>query len=201
MNLEPADLRKIAAGLAVLLLCLALGAGSVWWVLEQEKIGRRDANVSQSRFAEADRRLREVRLEEEEIRDKSTVFRGLAVRGIIGPERRLEWVETIAAIRQARRLFEVDYEFQPQQVLAGMTGPYPFNASQMQFRLPLLHEEDLLHFLADLRASAPALVQARHCSLQRVPAGSASSLSAQLTASCTLQWITIGDPNAGGSKP
>lgn len=201
MNFEPGDLRKIAAGLAVFLLCLAAGAGSVWWVIEQEKVGRRDASVSQARFAEADRRLREVRLEEEEIRDKSTVFRGLAARGIIGPEQRLEWVETIAALRQARRLFEIDYEFQPQQPLAGFTGPYPFNASQMQFRLPLLHEEDLLHFLEDLRASAAALVQARHCSLQRVPPGSTSSLSPQLMASCTLQWVTIGDSDTGGSKP
>jgi hypothetical protein len=44
-------------------------------------------------------------------------FQALKERGYIGPEKRLDWIETIARIKTARRIFKLDYEFAPQRPL------------------------------------------------------------------------------------
>lgn len=200
MNFEAQDLRKIAVGLVSLLLLAAAGTAAVLWALDQAKTAQRDYGLSQARFAEADRKLREVNREEEEIRANSALYRALESRGIIGAEQRLEWVELIAGIRKSRRLFDIDYEFSPQQALPGSSGPYRFNASTMKFRLPLLHEGDLFRFLEDIQGRAPAHVQPRQCSLERLGSAAVSNLAPHLTGSCTLQWITITNETSTGNR-
>ena len=200
MNFETQDLRKIAAGLVTLLILAAAGAAAVLWTLDQAVSAKRDYGRSQVRFAEADRKLREVNREEEEIRANSALYRALEARGIIGSEQRLEWVELIAGIRKSRRLFDIDYEFLPQQTLAGSSSPYRFSASTMKFRLPLLHEGDLFRFLEDIKNRAPAHVQPRQCSLERIGGAGLSNLAPHLTGSCTLQWITITNELSTGSR-
>lgn len=200
MNFEVQDLRKIAAGLVTFVVFAAAGAAAVFWTLDQAAEAKRDYGLSQARFAEADRKLREVNREEEEIRANSALYRALETRGIIGPEQRLEWVELIAGIRKARRLFDIDYEFSPQQALAGSSPPYRFNASTMKFRLPLLHEGDLFRLLEDIQSRAPAHVQPRQCSLERIGGTGLSNLAPHLTGSCTLQWITITNELSTGGR-
>ena len=200
MNFETQDLRKIAAGLITLLVLTAVGAAAVYWTLGQAASAKRDYGLSQARFAEADRKLREVNREEEEIRANTALYTALESRGIIGPEQRLEWVELIAGIRKSRRLFDLDYEFSPQQALAGSTAPYRFNASTMKFRLPLLHEGDLFRLLEDIQGRAPAHVQPRQCSLERIGGAGLSNLAPHLAGSCTLQWITITNESSAGSR-
>jgi hypothetical protein len=200
MNPELRDLRKLATGLTVLVVLGAAAAAAGWWAVGETGRAEKAAVAAQARYAEAERRLREVSSEEEEIRRKAALFRELASRRIIGPEQRLEWVETIEAVRRARRLFDIDYEFLPQQTLAGGGAPYRFGTSTMSFRLPLLHEGDLFHFLEDLQGRAPALIQPRHCTLERNPGAGSSNLVPQLTAQCTLQWITLGDEAPGSRR-
>ena len=64
--------------------------------------------------------------------------------------------------------------------------------SQMRLQLQLLHEGELLPFLADLRDAVQALVQVRACTIERLGSGSPNrGNNAQLTADCTLEWITL----------
>lgn len=199
MNFEGRDFRKIALGLAVMLALLAAGGAAVWWSSMLAGKAQRDFRAALARHGEADRRLREVNREEEEIRANSEQYRQLVERGIIGPEKRLDWVELIAEIRKRRRLFDIDYEFSPQSVLAGTSSPYRFSSSTMKFRLPLLHEGDLFNFLEDIQTLAPAQIQARHCTIERIPNAN-SNLAPHLTGSCTLQWITIQDERSSGGR-
>ena len=68
----------------------------------------------------------------------------------------------------------------------------------MQMRMKLLHEEDLLNFLADLRASAQAYLRVRRCDVERLPkaAGESRGIPPQLGADCTIDWITIREKKA-----
>lgn len=124
-------------------------------------------------------------------------YRQLDERGRFGPERRLDWTEHIAAVRQARRLFDVRYEFAAQRPLEASPpvqadAGVEFVASAMKLQMPLLHEGDLVAFLGDLADVAPALLRVRECRLERVSAEHRGEGQApRLTASCRIDWITV----------
>ena len=85
---------------------------------------------------------------------------------MLGEERRLEWADAIARIRTQRELLDLRYRVDRQQLLNSVPGKpanVDFFASTMQVNLALLHEEDLLRFLADLRASGNAYYSVKKC--------------------------------------
>jgi len=60
--------------------------------------------------------------------------------------------------------------------------------------LALLHEGDLLNFLADLRESGNAYYSIKHCSLSRTGAAPVTAgLAPRLRAECEIDLITIVD--------
>lgn len=142
------------------------------------------------------------------IRNNVTTYLELQSRGVLGQERRLEWVERINAIRLARRLPEFQYELSPQQGIAppgatASTGAGGTNApaaalvlvSPMKAQLGLLHEQDLLDTVSDLQTNVPAFVRTRHCALSRTTGTPSTPPSnALLHATCEFDWITLREP-------
>lgn len=148
---------------------------------------------------EAESKLRQVREEEAEIRQKSTVFKSLEARGTIGEEQRLEWVELLKELHGRHRLPDLQYEILPQRQLEGNpTGDFSFYASLMKLQVKLVHEEDLTRLIGDLRKEARALIRVRNCNLALLPPESEerSKASAHLSADCEIDWVTLRDAAA-----
>jgi hypothetical protein len=125
-------------------------------------------------------------------------YEEMLAHGVIGPERRLDWVERIAQIKEARQLIDVQYELAPQTAATAeavpapaSAGGYEFMASAMKLQMALLHEEDLLGFLDDLAVSVPAFLHVRNCNVERVAADAEAAGVARLKADCSLDWITL----------
>lgn len=187
--------RHIRWALLAMLLMVAAGAGAVYYADQfhartlATQAGARAARV------EAQTKLARARDEEQELRATTARFNELAQRGVIGDEARLDWVDLIRRIREARKLYELQYEIAPQQPLgAGIAGsPYRFMQSPMRLTMQLLHEEDLTGFLDDLAAQAPAYLRTRRCAVDRLPqpAEPPAGATPQLRAECELDWITI----------
>jgi hypothetical protein len=69
----------------------------------------------------------------------------------------------------------------------------------MRVDLALLHEEDLLRFLSDLRNSGNAYYSPRRCTLSRTgQAATGTAIMPRLRAECDIDLITLLD---GGTKP
>ncbi len=103
-------------------------------------------------------------------RQKLDVYQQLKALHILGEERRLEWADAIARIRAQRELLDLRYRVERQQLINSLPGKpagVEFYASTMRVELALLHEEDLLRFLADLRASGNAYYAVRRCIVTR----------------------------------
>jgi hypothetical protein len=194
------DLAKLRAELAFAFTLIVLGGGLLYWEYQDMAASKRALAQAEARQATAERKLRQVRDEEQEIKAKSALFRQLEARRIVGPEQRLAWVEAINGVVERRRLFPIDYEITPQKTLGAPAGPYQFGASTMQFRLPLLHENDLTGFINELRQRAPAVVQVEKCRLDRTGSGGDTASAAGLTSECTLRWITLQDIRGGARK-
>ncbi|MGW8392080.1 hypothetical protein [Pseudoduganella sp. HUAS MS19] len=149
-------------------------------------------------------RLAHAETEKEEIRQYQPQFVELRRRGLVGPERRLDWVEAIRQIQEQRRLLPLTYEIEVQQPYrletALPTGDYALLGSRMVLHMDLLHELDLLNFLADLRLTGTFAVQ--DCVIRRAAGGApvAGVLAPTLNADCTLNWLTLTPAPAPG-KP
>lgn len=199
MMLDAKDFKRLRWSIAFLAVMALLGSGSVLTARQLENGTEKAFQEATAAGREMQTKLARASEEEQELRDKIGRFEALRSRGYIGPERRLDWIEAIARIKSARRIFKLDYEFAPQRpVDAGIlpggasAGGFEIMSSQMRLQIQLLHEGELLAFLADLRDSVQALVQVRSCAIDRFPAGSTDrGNNAQLKAECMLEWITL----------
>ncbi|WP_342114850.1 hypothetical protein [Pseudoduganella sp. OTU4001] len=177
------------ATLAVSLLAVSLSM----WQLRQARFDEAaqllERDGARSRLAHAES-------EKEEIRLYQPQFVELRRRGLVGMERRLDWVEAIRQIQEQRRLLPLTYEIEVQQPYrletALPTGDYALLGSRMALHMDLLHELDLLNFLADLRLAGTFAVQ--DCSIRRAAAAAspiAGAVAPTLNADCTLNWLTL----------
>ncbi|HZV54700.1 MAG TPA: hypothetical protein VFF82_07155 [Rhodocyclaceae bacterium] len=199
MNIVASDFFKLRWNLAILVLAAIAGVAMVMGskrLVTQTETTQRQLSAQQR---EIRAKLSRARDEEQEMRGKITLYRQLVDRGVIGQEERLDWVEQIARIKSARRLLDLQYDLSPQKAIDETLLPgsqvadgYEFMASTMKLRMSLLHENDLLGFLADLRQAVHAHLLVRDCALGRAAsAASERGLPAQLSAECTIDWITL----------
>ena len=185
----------------LILTATAVAAGAAMILASRHLVQAAETAHRQLAAQQGDLRTRISRAREEEadLRDRIALFNQLRTRGIIGQEERLDWVEQIARIKAKRRLLDLQYELSPQHAVddtllsAGPTaGGYEFMASTMKLKMTLLHEDDLLGFLDDLRSAVHARLLVRECTIDRsVPSQDPSGLAGQLRAACTIEWITL----------
>lgn len=198
------EIRQLKLSAVFALVLCGLGGGLVWWTQRETRFAENALRQADRALDEIARKLRQFSAEEQEILMKSAYFRELEKRRVIGPAQRLDWIELIEAIRTERQLFEIDYEISEQKTDGAPIGAYRLQRSDIDFRLPLLHEGDLLGFLAELRARAPALVQVRQCQIARLPPPvERHSGDPQLDARCRVRLHTVGPPaqGEGGNHP
>jgi len=197
VNFSLQEARKLTLPVLACALLLGLGAWLIVYVDETLGRTRQELAAAQTQRAEANQRLARIAEEEREVNEKLAVYRRLKDLHIIGPERRLEWADTMSRIRTSRELLDLRYQVERQQLLASVPGKpanVDFYSSTMKVDLALLHEGDLLGFLQDLRQSGNAYYSIRRCNIARtgqVPTG--VSIVPRLRASCDIDLITILD--------
>lgn len=202
MKFGAEDWPKVQVSALAALLMVAVGAATLYAANRFRDAAEQARTVALAQRSEADGKLRRVREEESEIKNKSLLFNSLQERGMIGEEPRLEWIELLKDIRDRHRLLDLRYELSPQRPLdSGEVGDFAFYLSSMKLELKLLHEEDLSRFLADLRQQAKALIRINRCHVERLPAGAEERAGgrANLLAECDLDWLTARE--AGRKHP
>lgn len=188
-----------AAGAAVLM-AIAGAALVVASRLELADAGRQLAAARTERN-QAQERLARIAQDEREVTQRIGLYRRLTELNIVGSERRMEWTESIARIRDQRQIPDLRYQIAPRRMLAthpGKAGSVDSYASTMKVELGLLHEGDLVGFLQDLRAAGNAYYAVNRCALNRTAAPASGPASApRLRAACEIDLITLED---GGSR-
>jgi hypothetical protein len=197
VRFTPAELRKLTLPVLLAAALLATGGGLIWGADATLRAANQQAEAAQAERRQATERLARISEEEREVIEKLDVYKRLKQLNILGEERRLEWADAITRIRTQRELLDLSYRVDRQRLLTSAPGKpanVDFFASTMRVQLALLHEEDLLRFLADLRDSGNAYYSVRQCSLTRIgqPPGGIQ-ISPRLRAECDIDLITIVD--------
>lgn len=197
MTLGRDDFRRLAGPLAAALAFVALGGALVWSSGGALRLAQGQLAAAQAERRQSNERLARISEEEREVREKIDLYQRLKQLNILGEERRLEWADAITRIRKERELLDLRYVVERQRLLASLPGKpanVDFYASTMKVELALLHEEDLLRFLADLRQSGNAFYSIRRCALTRTgQAGTGVAIAPRLRGECEIDLITILD--------
>ena len=197
MSFTQEELKRLAVPLLIALVLLGAGAALVQSAGTSLAAAQRSLAAAQAERRESTERLARIAEEEREVKQKLDVYQRLRQLNILGEEQRLEWADAITRIRTQRELLDLRYRVERQQLLYSAVGKpanIDFFASTMKVDLALLHEEDLLRFLADLRDSGNAYYAVRRCAIQRTgQAATGTTMTPRLRADCDIDLITIVD--------
>ena len=200
MRFTNEELKRLLAPALAALALFAAGAVLVWWSDGSLLGARRALAAAQEQRKQDTARLARIAEEEREVKASLALYQQLKQLNVLGGERRLEWADAIARIRTQRELLDLRYRVERQRLLSaipGNPGNVEFYASAMQVDLALLHEEDLLRFLADLRASGNAYYSVKRCALQRTGmAATGTTITPRLRANCLIDLVTVVDKAA-----
>jgi len=198
MKLGASDLKRLRLPLAASFALTVAGVACYFAVEDYLQETKKLAAATSTQRAEVQTRLASANEEEREILANLQQYQALAARGIVGEEQRLDWIDTITAIKNERRLFNIGYSIEPQKPLdyPGFApgGGVNFLVSRVRIEMQLLHEEDLLNFIDDLNKRGRSYLSARSCDVQRIDrggSGGATTLAPRLKASCVFDLITI----------
>jgi hypothetical protein len=198
MNIARTDIKRLRLPIAVAAVLFALGAACVIageYQLSEARSAREATR--QSRIA-AQLRVSKFSDEERELREDLVYYQQMRQRGIVAEQNRLDWIEAITKIKNDRKLFEIRYGFDAQRPLdyPGIvtSGAADFVVSRLKINMLLLHEGDLLNFLADLQATLKAHVSVRKCTVSRIDRGAspvATALQPRLRAECQVDLVSV----------
>jgi hypothetical protein len=196
MTLVAKDLKRLRLPMAA---CAALAIAGVACYLAADSYlqeTKKLAAAMSAQRAEVQTRLASANEEEREVKANLQQYQALAARGIVGEEKRLDWIDAITAIKNERRLFNISYSIEPQRDLnyPGIApgGGVRFLVSRVKADIQLLHEEDLLNFIDDLAKRGRSYLSVRSCDIQRAERASAgTTLGPRLQAACVFDLITI----------
>ncbi len=203
MNIARADLNRlrlpaIIAAVLAALGAIAIGTSEYYFALANSAYG-----AVKAQRAAAQGRMSKASEEEREIRENLLFYKRMQEQGMIGPENRLDWIDSIARIKTERKLLEIKYNIEAQKPLdypsTSSIGATIFMVSRMKLDMMLLHEEDLLNFLSDMRAAGKSLVSVRRCSIARLERGGLSTSQAlfpRLRSECQIDLITLRENKA-----
>jgi len=202
MTLSREELQRLALPLLIAAALVAAGVGLIYGAGEGLRVAQARLVVAQNERRQSTERLARIAEEEREVSQKIDVYKQLKSLHILGEERRLEWADSINRIRVQRELLDLRYRVERQKLVtsaAGKPANVDFFASTMRVEMQLLHEEDLLRFLADLRASGNAYYSVKKCVIARTgQAVGGATMTPRLSAQCEIDLITIIDRAAKG---
>jgi len=198
VRLTREEARQLALPALAAIVLVAGGALLIRTADQSVRAAQRELGAAEVQRKQNVDRLARIAEEEREVKEKLDVYARLKDLHIIGEERRLEWADTITRIRAQRELLDVRYRVEKQRLLASAPGKpanVDFFASTMKVDLALLHEEDLLRFLGDLRASGNAYYSVKRCVLTRTGQAvtGGAVMAPRLQAQCEIDLITVLD--------
>ena len=141
-------------------------------------------------------RYRTIDEQKRQIETWLPAYRSLESAGVIGEERRLEWIETLRAAAARAGLPSLRYRMEPRTAYeAGPgleAGDHGAFSTVVRIEAGLLHEGDLERLLRELAAADAGLFRIERCGVRRSgPEFLMRPGAINLSAECDLRWITL----------
>lgn len=198
-----AEFRLIRTAVIAAVATLVVGISLV--VVTWDSLQKADDELARSQRLRdaAYARYAHVDNEKRDIRNFQQRYVELVQRGLIGEERRLDWVDAIRQSQEAQQLPPLAYEMDPRQPVrleaALDLGAYQLRGSRMRLHMELLHEMQLFDFFADLHERGFFAVQ--DCTIKRLAAANAANAAAGAAGLADAYGGGDSLPGLGGAGP
>jgi hypothetical protein len=201
------DWKYIRKSVVIAAICLsvsiALLGTSYAFILNAKTLYLQQKNLSDAMAEEGQILKEDIRL----AREYSNPFNAIVNKGVVGQERRLDWVEALRESTASLKLNRSNYRIEPRQEVTPdyieNMGSFILHASRMNLQLSLLHEGDLLAVIDDMGRQASGLFHVQSCDLERKQDDFLmGDVGDNLSAECQLVWYTLDDVAAkeGGEE-
>ena len=201
-------MKRLQGTLALPILAVVAAAAfavtAILFTLDQTQAARarQEAQLAQQR--EALTRVQKSGSEKQLIEQNLPNYRKLEALGFAGNEQRINWLDGLRSANQKAGLFGVNYDIGARQAYprADLFAPGQMRImhSMMKVKLPLLHEGDLLTFLAYLDEQHAGVFLTDQCTLRRAAQTQTQRFQPNMTADCQLAWITTQPVQAEGRQ-
>jgi hypothetical protein len=196
MTLSGDDLKRLRGALLLLVMVAGAGAAAVYASLKYVHAQRIATRAAEQQAADARKRVRFVRNEKEDLQIYYPKYQALMERGVVGLDRRLDWVEAVEALGKRHGLFSLRYSLGAQKPLdvpaAAPARPgFEISVSPMSLEIAALHEGQLLDFLDSLRQEIKGLGLLERCTMERTGSLRELRFAPQIKATCTVGWVTL----------
>lgn len=195
-----ADWKKLRSPAIAFLVALLLMAASVYFAKTKKDAAVEALQNQKIQLQQATQRYQSSGAEKNNIIKYLPQYQALISKGVVGEERRLEWIDALRTIHKNQKLFSIKYIIGVQEpykpAFSLNAGQFKITRSMMKFELAMLHEGDLLTLLDGLTAEQSAPFIVRQCEMTRQNANIGSSLTPNIQTKCELDWITIHEPIA-----
>ncbi len=198
MRFAPSDFALIRSSVLALLAAAFACALVLYSSGQYADKTRKDRLDALQQLNEARNRLNGALEDKENMAAYAGEYATLTSFGIIGEDRRLDWMEGLENIRQQNLVADFRYNIAPQVPYAPQppidSGNFDIRYSEMKLQFDLLHEGQLLDFFAALRSQVKGRYLLEGCTMQRTAAADGNPAT-HLTAECSGGWITLKNRN------
>lgn len=196
IKINPDDISLLRG--ALLFLLAAVVVSLVVWVgsWQYRRMAGAEEDAAQRILGAAQAQLANARAQQQFFVENQSIYGALAAKGLFSEEKRLDWIESVHRLRDRHHIFNIDYELSAQHQMDSPGSDVAAFASKVDLKFALLHEQDLLDFLADFKKEAPGVFLLDSCALSRENFGANQAREPNLAANCTMQWITVKEKNS-----
>lgn len=202
--MNASELRALQTPLILLLIIVALGAGLIYQLDQTLATTKRELSLQQNQMREARTRLQKSGDEKDIIVRYLPSYQYLQRVGFVGDEQRLNWLEGLRLSNLQTQLFGVQYSIGSQQPYDFASeldpGQLTLQQSVMKLNFQLLHEGDLMNFLAALGKQGAGFFSVNQCRVERLGTGGSIRFQPNLRVDCDIAWITLRPSSPGDKK-
>ncbi len=196
MDKKGIDWSILRGSIILFCICLLVGSGLIGGAYYFNSKLSKELKRNKSTFQSISQRYLDVDQEEKLLHDYFPQFVALYNKGVIGSEKRLNWIEALRQSGEEIKLPGLQYSIDSQEVF---TPDFPINhsgytlyRSNMELNLGLLHEGDLFNLLKYIDKTADGAYTISECTFNMI--GNEILMEkgrANISANCLLHWITI----------
>lgn len=193
---DKTDWSVLKGAIILFSICLVLvGSLTIWSYYFNSKLSK-ELRQNKALFQSVSRRYLDVDQEEKLLQEYFPQFVSLYNRGIIGREKRLNWIEALRQSGEKINLPSLRYSINSQEAFnpefTVNYGGYTIYRSSMELSLGLLHEGDLFELLDYLDENAEGLYTISKCTFNKNTNEIRFEKNyANISAACILNWLTI----------
>lgn len=191
IKLKHGDLELLRGALLFLTAAMVVSAVVLVGSWQYRSLVEGEQESAQRRLNAARAQLDNARAQQKYFSENQATYGELKTRGLLGEEKRLDWIETIQRLRDRHQIFAIDYDIAAQRRIGAEVSNVAAFSSKIELQFTLRHEQDLLDFLADFKVQAPGIFLLDSCTIKRQSVNAVIGPEPNLGGTCTMQWITV----------